>query len=211
MKNLFKMMKKNKIMLFIMIILGLGCIGGTGFLIYALSLLSGIENTLRMIASGILIIVLIAILLFSMKALIKNKPISYLIIIIISIIYCGGTGYVGFQIYQAYGSLNNFTSSETTYSSSIVTLKDNKVEDIKDLGNSKIGILNDKNSVDGYQIPQEIIKEENLKVKTVDYDSYADLLNDLYEEKIDYVFLPTNYTVLFMQEKYTTLNNYLKT
>ena len=197
MKNLFKMMKKNKIMLFIMIILGLGCIVGTGFLIYALSLLSGIENTLRMIASGILIIVLIAILLFSMKALIKNKPISYLIIIIISIIFCGGTGYVGFQIYQAYGSLNNFTSSETTYSSSIVTLKDNKVEDIKDLGNSKIGILNDKNSVDGYQIPQEIIKEENLKVKTVDYDSYADLLNDLYEEKIDYVFLPTNYTVLF--------------
>ena len=197
MKNLFKLMRKNKLMLVVMILIWIGCFLSTGLLLYSLSLLSGIENFLRLVGSGIIIIVFIAILLFGMKALVKNKILTYLIIVIISILYFGGTGYVGYQIYKAYGSLNNFTTTETTYSSSIVTLKDNKVDDIKDLGNSKIGILNDEKSVDGYQIPKEIIKEENLKVKTVDYDSYADLLTDLYEGNIDYVFLPTNYTVLF--------------
>ena len=166
MKNLFKLMRKNKLMLVVMILLWIGCFLSTGLLLYSLSLLSGIENFLRLVGSGIIIIVFIAILLFGMKALVKNKILTYLIIVIISILYFGGTGYVGYQIYKAYGSLNNFTTTETTYSSSIVTLKDNKVDDIKDLGNSKIGILNDEKSVDGYQIPQEIIKEENLKVKS---------------------------------------------
>ena len=197
MKKYFNLMKNNKIMFLIINLLILGLIIGTGVLLYSISLLSGIENNLRLIGSGIFIIILILLILFLIKSLFKNKKIFYIIIIIISLLYIGGTNYLGYQIIKAYGSLNNFTTSTTSYSSSIVTLKDNKVDDIKDLGNSKIGILNDEKSIDGYEIPNEIIKEENLKVKKVEYDSYIELLNALYEKEIDYVFLPTNYTVLF--------------
>ena len=197
MKKYFNLMKNNKIMFLIINLLILGLIIGTGVLLYSISLLTGIENTLRLIGSGIFIIILIVLILFLIKSLYKNKKTFYIPLIIISILYIGGTNYLGYQIIKAYGSLNNFTTSTTSYSSSIVTLKDNKVDDIKDLGNSKIGILNDKKSIDGYEIPNEIIKEENLKVKKVEYDSYIELLNALYEKEIDYVFLPTNYTVLF--------------
>lgn len=197
MKKLFKLMIKNKLMFILLFLLFLGSFASTGLLLYSISLLTGIEDMLRIIGSGVIIIIFIAITLFGMKALIKNKPLSYIFIILISLIYTGITGYVGIQVYKAYGSLGKFSTTTNTYSTSIVTLKSNKVSDIKDLGNSKIGILNDKKSVDGYQIPQEIIKDEQLKVKTVKYESYVTLINDLYDEKIDYVFLPTNYTVLF--------------
>ena len=165
MKKYFSLMKKNTIMFLVINLLILGLIIGTGVLLYSISLLTGIENTLRLIGSGIFIIILILLILFLIKSLYKNKKTFYIPLIIISILYIGGTNYLGYQIIKAYGSLNNFTTSTTSYSSSIVTLKDNKVEDIKDLGNSKIGILNDKKSIDGYEIPNEIIKEENLKVK----------------------------------------------
>ena len=197
MKKYFNLMKKNTIMFLLINLLILGSIIGTGVLLYSISLLTGIENMLRLIGSGIFIIILIVLILFLIKSLYKNKKTFYIPLIIITILYIGGTNYLGYQIIKAYGSLNNFTTSTISYSSSIVTLKDNKVEDIKDLGNSKIGILNDEKSVDGYQIPNEIISDENLKVKKVEYDSYIELLNALYEKEIDYVFLPTNYTVLF--------------
>lgn len=197
MKKLFKLLKKNKLMFTILFILSIGCLGSTALLLYAISLLQGIETLIRIIGGCILIIVFIAIILFGMKALVKNKPLNYVIIVLISLLYACGTGYAGLQVYKAYGSLYKFSTTTNTYSSSIVTLVSNKVESIKDLGNSKVGILNDKSSRDGYQIPQEIIKEENLKIKTVEYENYITLLTDLYEGKIDYVFLPTNYTVLF--------------
>ena len=78
MKNLFKLMRKNKLMLVVMILLWIGCFLSTGLLLYSLSLLSGIENFLRLVGSGITIIVFIAILLFGMKALVKNKILTYL-------------------------------------------------------------------------------------------------------------------------------------
>ncbi len=197
MKKIFKLMQKNKIMFTILFLLFIGSFLTTGILLYSISLLQGIENILRIVGSIFIFIIFIALTLFGMKALVKNKPLTYLLILFLSLIYIGATGYVGTQIYKAYGSLGKFSSTTNTYSSSIVTLSTNKIESINDLGNSKIGILNDKDSVDGYQIPQEIIKSEKLKVKTVEYESYITLLTDLYNEKIDYIFLPTNYTVLF--------------
>lgn len=194
---MMKKITKNKFMFIVMIILFLGITASTGAIIYCLSLLSGIENFLRLVGRVAFLIIWVLFTLFIIKNLIKNKKLGYFILVILSVLYIGITGFVSFNIYKAYGILDKVTSEATTYSSSIVTLTSNDVKDISSLGTSKIGILDDKTSEAGYKIPQEIIKSENLKVKTVKYDSYVSMINDLYDEKIDYLFLPSNYVVLF--------------
>lgn len=197
MKKMIKKMTKNRLMFIVMLIVFLGITASTGSIIYCLSLLTGIENFLRLIGRLTFIIIWLLLTLFIIKSLTKNKKLRYFILIIICILYIGATGFVSFNIYKAYGILDKVSSEATTYSSSIVTLASNDVKDISSLGTSKIGILNDKTSQAGYKIPQEIIKSENLKVKTVKYDSYVSMIKDLYDEKIDYLFLPSNYVVLF--------------
>ena len=49
----------------------------------------------------------------------------------------------------------------------------------------------------GYQIPQEIIKENNLDNEIIEYSNYLDLINALIDEDINVIFLPTNYSILF--------------
>ena len=42
-------------------------------------------------------------------------------------------------------------------------MSDNKADNIKDIKNYTIGILKDKTSPEGYIIPKEMIKENNLE------------------------------------------------
>ena len=98
--------------------------------------------------------------------------------------------------HNIYGKIAKISTSTTTYSSSIVTLNTNDVSNIKDIPSSeKIGILDDENSIDGYTVPNEIIKKEKLKNEIVKYNDYSSLIQDLLDKKIKYVFLPTNYEV----------------
>ena len=192
-----KKLTKNKSMFIIMLVMFICVTVATGAIIYSITLLSGIENTLRLIGRFALALIWGLITLLIIKSLFKNKPLRYITTILICLIYTGVTGFISYNIGVAYGAIDKVSSNASTYSSSIVTLKSNKAKDISSLGTSKVGILNDKDNIAGYQIPNEIIKSEKLKIKKVKYDSYVAMLNDLYAGKIDYLFLPTNYTVLF--------------
>ena len=59
------------------------------------------------------------------------------------------------------------------------------------------GILNDDTSYEGNIIPKEVIEEQKLDNKTKEYDSYIALIDALDSGEIDYIFLPTNYSVMF--------------
>ena len=186
--------KLNKRALLITIMMLLCLIAGA-FSIYSLSLLSGIETMIRMVLSGIIGVLALALLYGLFKSL-RKKNKKYFIYLPLVIIY--STLLIGFGYYvtKTYLVIDNFTQDATTYSSSMVTLKDNKVDDIKDI-KGKIGIVSDKDNVIGNTIPQEVIKKEKLDVKTKEYDTYIDLINALYDEEVDYIFLPTNYIIMF--------------
>ncbi len=113
--------------------------------------------------------------------------------IIYSIILLIGTGYAD----NVLGKLNNFTATKTTYSSSVVVNKDNEAEDINGIEDYTIGMLNDENSVDGYEIPKEIIADENLDNDIEEYGDYLSLIDALLKEEVDAIFLPTNYVTMF--------------
>lgn len=192
-----KELKKAKGWLIIMMLLFLIVTGASVYFIYAISLLNGIENTLRFIVSVVVVMIWLLTLRSYIRSLKKRKISKYIPRIILSIIYVVILIVIGGFIIKTYSKVDNLTSSHDLYSTSIVTLKSNKVDSIKDMNNKKIGRITDETSVEGYTIPEEIIDKNNLKNKIEDYDTYTDLLDALLNEKIDYVFLPTDYVAMF--------------
>jgi LCP family protein required for cell wall assembly len=200
--------KKNKrriiriISTLFMSIFGIGC----SYLIYNILLLSGIEDIIRYIAVGFIVLLFIA-FLFNMMRLYKKRKMKALlvwglIITLIGIIF----GLGGFYIQKAYSSINNMNKATSTYSTSLVVLSNSGIDNISDLKNKKIGISSDKDSVEGYIISYEIIKEKKISEKSlVQYDDFLTMLNDLYSKKIDAVFISGGYVSMF-----STIENFEK-
>ena len=107
--------------------------------------------------------------------------------------------FAAFNINKIYGSIAKVTktSDYITYSSSLVTLKESKAESLDDIGDEKLGILKDDTSIEGYIIPKEVIKNKSLENKTESYDSYIAAIDALKKGDIKYIFLPTNYSIMF--------------
>lgn len=197
MNKLIKLLKKNKGWSVVIGVLFLLLTGSSIYILYALSLLSNIENFLRLCGAGIILVLWFLLCLFIIKTLNKRKLALFIPLIIGMLIYSGILIFAAYNIHKVVGKVGNVTANYTTYSTSLVALSDNEADSLSDIGSEAIGRLNDENSVDGYQIPNDIIKNNKLKNEIVDYDSYVSLLQDLYDGEIEYVFLPTNYGVMF--------------
>ena len=170
----------------------------SGYLIYLIYLLKDIETLLRICGIGVLLLFLLIFFLIRKKTLKKNKKAPFTILMIFMIIYLGILGLITYGFNTIYGKISNVTTSGyTIYSSSIVTLNTNKAETINDIGKADIGMINDKDNMEGNTIPNEIIKKNKLKNKIVDYENYIEMIDDLKEGEIDYIFLPTKYPSMF--------------
>lgn len=188
---------KTSWMIGIIILLVLN-IGATGYFLYSLTLLGSIETFLRYVVGIVLIGLMIFFFFHLRKTARQKKKVRFIVDIVLSLAYSALLIFVGGNIIKAIGKVGNLTERETTYSASIVTLSSNKATSINDISSSKeLGMIKDKKSVDGYQIPKQIIEDKNLKNKVKYYDNYTDLLADLYDEEIEYVFLPSGYQSMF--------------
>ena len=131
-------MKKIKPLYIITFILCLILTGAVGFTIYSLYLLKGIETFYRIM---VIIILLLFTILFdyslidSAKRQKKKKFITFTILSILMSIICGIVAYL---ILTVYSKLNDFSTDEVKYHTSLISLKDlgNKIDKIKDI---KIG------------------------------------------------------------------------
>ena len=206
--------KKHRISLFFTLISNLLLIAGSGYLIYNISLLNNIENDLRLIGSIILGILCLILFLFSVRFYKRHKLIKLTFLAIFMLIIGGVSGFAGYNVDKVYGTLSKIsdTSGYTVYSSSVVTLADNKVSSIDEIGDEEIGIIADDTSIDGYVIPQEIIEKEGLSNKLKEYASFISVIDALYSGEVKYAFLPSNYSVMFgSMEGYTDINEKIKT
>lgn len=206
MKKILKFFKKNKkrIILVSMSIINLFA---TFYLLYGIKLLDGIEDTVRLLISIILIVLCLAFLFGYFKSFKKRKKMFY-VYIPITIIYSVILIVFGHYISKTFNILSSMTTNSTTYSSSIVSLKDNEADEINDITDGKIGIIEDESSVEGYEIPNEIIESKKIDNEIVEYESYISLIKALYAEEIKYAFLPTNYAIMFQnssEEELATL------
>lgn len=167
-----------------------------GFMLYTLSLLSGIETFYRIMFSILLILFLI-VLTYSLLDSVKNNKkkkmiISSILTILLSIIL----GVVSFYIYRAYVGLDNLNKSEITYTTKLISYEKLNVNEIKD---KKIGILLNEEDITGYILPNEIIDKLNLSKNNeiIKYGDTITLMSAFINNEVDLIFISDNYRNMF--------------
>lgn len=184
-------------------------IASSGYLIYNLLLLTGIETAIRYAVMTIIVIINAIFIRKSLKLLINSrisiKNLLYVILAFILVLIFVITAVI---INKTYGVIDSVNKEYITYSTSLVMKADNKVSDIKDIKKSKIGIISDKDSIEGYIISQDIIDRYNLDKNNelVSFESFQELITNLYNGEVNYIFMPTNYVTMFKSiEIYETI------
>lgn len=170
----------------LLIILMIAC---SIYFIYSILLLGPIEKLIRYLLVAIIISIDIFFSLKLTKKKRKKKAIT-----IISLFFILFYLILGFNISKIYSILNEINKNYVTHSTSLITLKENN-DTLKTITDKKIGLLNDKNSEDGYILPKEILTEHKLATSNtiLEYDNYISLANALYQKEVDFIFLPSNY------------------
>ena len=205
--------RKNKIIIYIIKFLLFLNIAAAAYFIYSLLLFKGIETVIR---TGIIVFAVIMALLFiywSMRVIVKNKVSRYLVFFLFILISIGAQGFVAYNMSTIHGSLNKINKNEVTYTTDLIVMKDSKVEKLEDIKDMTIGIISEEKGMEDYTIGQKIIKENKLKDSNEikEYDDYFEMLNDLYESKIDSMFVSSNYPIMFSSyEKFENINDEVK-
>ena len=150
---------------------------------------------------SIVVIFLIAIIstLYGINVIKKNRKNKYIRFYIYIVLLISLEIFLSFNINKVTNSITKFSNSKNSYSTSLVALKSSKLNSIKDLkDDTTIGMINDENNKEAYIIPLQIIEDKKINEDNIKYyDSFEELLNDLYDEKIDTVFLSSSYVSMF--------------
>ncbi len=193
-KETHRKRKTNKGLIFLFIL----AICSSIFLIYNILLLGPIEKGLRYILITILIFIDL-IFWLRIKVRLHQSQKKSKILTLFLILYLLLSLAIGLLITYVYGTISGMNKKTITYTSSLVVLSESEISDIKDVKNLKIGRLDDKDSIEGYQLALDIIKEQNLKStnEITTMDSYLSLLQALYQKELDAIFVPKSYADLF--------------
>lgn len=166
------------------------------YLIQSILLFNKIETLIRYIIIGIIalidILILAKMFLTTNKKKKKKKRYVYSGVLIVFSILFIFLGYNLNKIYSYFSELNK----KVVYSTSLVSLKENKEVNLSTLKDKKIGISSDG---DIENLSEDIIKKYSLDKnnKMVDYESDSKMILDLYNKEIDYAFLPTNFVDVY--------------
>lgn len=132
------------------------------------------------------------------KAIKKNKIKSYILFFIFIILFIAAELFVSYNLNKVSSSISKITNTHSTYSSSLIVLKESNINSINDLNEQQIGIISDEENIEGYIIPTEIIEEENIKETSLkSYDTFTEMLQALYDKDIAAAFVSSSYSSLF--------------
>lgn len=204
MKILFRKLKRsNKFLLTLFIItFGLYIIGYTLFTKNLLSL-SGIETGIRVFFIIFFFLWLIFYLFLSLIKLIKRNYKALIITTIISLLFSIVFYVSSFYINLIYDKMGNLTESNTTiYTTYLINFNGDEFNEDKILG-----MVNDKESIEGYILANKLIKKEKLKNKVIKYSGFTELLNAFYNKEVDAIFVSSNYKTLFGSDAYPNIGD----
>lgn len=182
-------------------------------LIYSILKIANIENFVRYLVSILILLLLIFNTLQCYKMIFKGKNFFILLFCILLLGLFISESYACGIISGFYNSINSIYKDTYTYSTSLITLSDNNINDINDINSFKIGMINDTSSIDGYELANEIINNNNLKVSNeiVEYDSVGEVIQALYNEEIDAALVTSTYVSMFVNtDDYESIGNETK-
>ncbi|MBP3635673.1 MAG: LCP family protein [Bacilli bacterium] len=176
----------------------------TIYLIYNIFKLKGIEDILRYIVVGILILVCLIVLIKYLRFKKKGKIGKYILFILILIIFGALEFFASSVISRGISVIDKISKNKITYTSALISMKDGKYTNINKVKEAKIGIITDKEDVEGYVLAQNIIDKDNIKdSQLVEYDDYITMLNDLYEDEVNAIFISGSYA-----DKFSTMEKF---
>ena len=173
------------------------------FSFFAKSIISlvGIETLIRYFALVALVSYFLFYCYISFVRLIKKKYIMFSFLSFVSCVFiavfCLSSYFID-VFYIALSDLNE--NSEVIYSSYLIALDDTTLN-----SKSKIGMVADETDIEGNILAKKIIEDYDLKYSVKTYETkfgsaYIEMLYDLYEGKIDGVFVSSNYITLYSGE-----------
>lgn len=199
-----KLKKANKV--FLIIFLLTFAIFTFNYILLVKNLLSltGIETIIRSIVIVIFGVWLIVYLIWNLINLILKKHVAIAITTAITVIFIVIFSFANHYIGMLNEGMDNLTESEyVTYTSNLVVLNGTNIN--KD---SKLGMINSSDDIEGNELAKELIKEEKLTdIKIVSFASYYEMIYALLNKEVDGVFLNTNYLTIFSDEEFEGLKN----
>lgn len=210
MKTIIRKFKKlKKIYQIIFIIALILNIIGISFITQSLLILNNIETALRIIFLILVYISFFIYLFISIILLFIKKNKTYLTITMLGILINIGFIITSIYINKTYNTLETMNKDNIIYSSSLVVKKDTKFKNNK---NFIIGMINDEKDIEGNYLANKLIDDKNLNKITIEYyNNYLEMLGDLYTDKINGLFISSNYVLTYKNyENYTNIENETK-
>lgn len=206
-KNNNKRKRESKLKLIIYFILLVLLTIVTIFLIVNLLKLKDIETFIKTIF--IIVLIIINILFVIRLLFLKKKKKITISLIIMSILFII-ISFLNHTFQKVYNVFDDIAKDYEEYTLSLVTLSSNSVDNLDDI-DSAIGVIEDETIENGYKFAKKIIENNNIKKELIKYETYLNIVEDLYNGKIKYAFLPNNYISMFYQdENYTDIEQKLK-
>ena len=203
-KRLFRANKIRLSIYFLVIVLF-----SISLILFSLSILklNGIETLLRILVLILLISYFVFYTYKGCKYIINRNKIKYGLLIGISVFISILLLIITYYVNILYGGISNITKNNNSlYTGYMISLKDTENGSIK-----KIGLIKDNFDIEGYKIAKKIIEEQKIKSEIVHYDTYEDMLYDLYHNIIDASFVQSNYISYFESiEGYADVKNKTK-
>lgn len=161
-----------------------------------------------MIFSGIFIVIFT---IWALTCILKNKFKNYLAFFIMIILFGGAQYFATYNINKISDSITKVTSNSTIYSSSLIVLKSSSIKKASDI-TKNVGIISDTSSMEGYVVAKELAEKEKISDDMIsEYDTYIDMLTDLYDGKLDGVLISSSYAdMLSSNEGFEDINDKVK-
>ncbi len=158
--------------------------------------LSNIETGIRIVLLVFFGLWLLMWFITGLVFLFTKKYKKMIILIVFTLIFSGIFGVSSYYINKIYQTVDGMSKDKVVYTSNLITLKDSNFD-----SNSKIGMINDSNDVEGFVLGNKLIKNNSLTNEINRYDDYLIMLNDLYTKKIDAAVVSGNYIINFSSEE----------
>ncbi len=166
--------------------------------------LTGIETGIRVVGLIILYLHLAILLLGGVVLLFTNKNKRLIFLLVLSCLYALVLAVGSYFINRTYGIIDTVQKKYVDYTSVLISLNDTTSYE-------KIGIISAKDHPTGCVIPQEMIKEHDIRGELVEYDDYISMISDLYDGVIDALFITDGYVTMYNSyEKFADLQNETK-
>ena len=201
-KTIKKLKRVNKIAKFFLLVFTITYVISLAFFSKNVLDLEGIETFLRYALIVFFILYLLFYFFASLKKMMNKKYAFFFLSSIITSIFISVFIFGSFAIDTLVGKISSINEKDKIeYTSYLITLTDTKID-----SDSIWGMIDDEVNIEGNILAKQIISDHKLTQKIKKYDSqendaFLEMLYDLYDGKIDGLFISNNYVTLYSSEE----------